>query len=1079
MFRTHCQRNARAMAFPIQPRILPRRRQGIHASRCSRLGLRRTVLLSVLLLVAVPSFSAPPPKPVKVLVLYFADKDSPGVNMFLVVALRARMEHELNAPVWIYEESFDEGWLGYDPAYERTLEAFLQHKYAQRGIDILMTMGGHPLDYVQKRRKTLLPGAKLLYFTMGSSPPRSVPDATGLVWKFDLAPTLEIALLQNPATRHVLLIAGATAVDRAWAQVFLATGQKYLQEKHSNVDLQVIPRGTIDETRSRLAALPQGTIPIFVAYFGDSAGQGFVAARIIGTFASNANRPMYTWMDNTLGCGIVGGSIMKTDAIGVPMGDLAARVLRGEKPESIPEVRWGFQRYEFDWPQLKRWGIGMDKVPAGSTVINREYSFWELYKWRIIGLIVLILVEAALIVALVRLAAAQKRSLKQLAYQRERETLVAQLAGAFINLPADLVNLEIEKSFQGLLEFFDLDRISLFEYSAETAQLRLLCFRATPGGEPPPPILDLRMLTWTASQILRGKPIVASRLSELPEEATALKEILRSLAVRSIISLPLRHDEHTFATLSFSTVRSEREWKPDLVQALQTVADIFGNALERKYAEEAVRESQGRLNNIIESAMDAIIVVDSQQRIVVFNPAAEKVFGYSVRETAGQPLERLIPHRFRARYDAHISRFATGGVTNRLVGMLRGLWALRADGKECRIEVSLSRVETHGESLVTIILRDITERERAEHALRESEQLKTSILDSLSSHVAVVDSRGIVVAVTDRKFDFALGNRLLEPPVGTNYFEMCRSRAGKGDLELTATLDGMEAVFDGRRDHFELEYAFLSATEQVWLLMSVTPLKGSGRGIVISHHDITERKRHERAIQELSGRLINAQELERSRIARELHDDINQRLAVLAIELQQLDRFVPEDSLQGRQKIEGLWKKTHGLSTDLQHLSHQLHSTKLEHLGIIAALRGLCGEFSEQHKIGADFQFRQVPTLDSEISLHLFRVAQESLHNVAKHSRAKKVRMELAGTDGRIVLRVTDDGVGFDTEVPISQTGLGMTSMSERIRYVGGTLSVWSRPSMGTQVEATIPVTHRTAAVNRAAPPVSIDDRTA
>jgi protein-histidine pros-kinase len=107
------------------------------------------------------------------------------------------------------------------------------------------------------------------------------------------------------------------------------------------------------------------------------------------------------------------------------------------------------------------------------------------------------------------------------------------------------------------------------------------------------------------------------------------------------------------------------------------------------------------------------------------------------------------------------------------------------------------------------------------------------------------------------------------------------------------------------------------------------------------------------------------------------------------------------------------------------------------------------------------------PKLDSEISLHLFRVAQESLHNVAKHSRAKMVRMELVGTNGKVVLRVSDDGIGFDPDASKHQSGLGMTSMSERIRFVGGILSIWSRPSVGTQVEATIPLSGRPVAVNR------------
>jgi signal transduction histidine kinase len=389
------------------------------------------------------------------------------------------------------------------------------------------------------------------------------------------------------------------------------------------------------------------------------------------------------------------------------------------------------------------------------------------------------------------------------------------------------------------------------------------------------------------------------------------------------------------------------------------------------------------------------------------------------------------------------------------------------------LDIGVPRVDAEGSFAGYIgSCLDLTERKGAEEALRQSEQLKASILESLSSHIAVVDPRGIVVAVNEPKFDFAAGEGLLGVSVGENYFEMFRSRIGESTSEMTATLDGIQAVFDGKRDYFEAEYA-LDSNEQTWLLMSVTPLQGHN-GIVISHQDMTERKRHEKAIHELSGRLINAQEQERSRIARELHDDVNQQLSVLAIEIQQFENYLPQDSSEGRKQVQALWRKAHNLSTDLQQLSHQLHSTKLEHLGVAAALRGLCNEFSSMYKIAADFQFRQVPTsMDADASLCLFRVAQESLHNVAKHSRAKKVRMELFGAGENVVLRVSDDGVGFDPGASRNQAGLGMISMGERVRFVGGKLSVWSKPSMGTQVEATVPLSRKVPASNRTSESVS------
>ncbi len=1146
--------------------------------------------LGALLLLAAPSFCAAPAppveQPVKLLMLFYGDKDSPALVLFQN-GLRARMEQGLNAPVWIYEESFDEAWLGHSRSYERTMESFLRDKYAKRGIDVVVPIGDYPLKYVQSRRKALFPDAKLMYVGW-RSPQSSIPDATGLVLRLDLGPTLQVALAQNPGTHHVLLIAGATAVDRGMAQLMLSSGVKYLHESHNDqVDLKILSPGTFAENRSALAALPPDTITVFVSYYGDSAGQAFVPARILPMLSTTMNRPMYGWANSFFGRGIVGGSLLDLEANGSAFGDLVLRVLHGERPGTIPEVSGALTRSMFDWRQMRRWGIGMDKVPAGSTVMNREYTVWELYKWQIIGLFGLVIGEAALLIVLIRLALAQRQHVKQLAHQSALAALVANLAAAFMNLPQERVDAESERSLQRLLEFLDLDRISLFEFSPEKLQLRLLCARSSIGVEQSPPIFDLHQYPWTAAQILQGMPIVASSLGQLPEDASELKDLLRASGVRSFVTLPLRHHGGTFATLDFATVRNERLWNPELVQSLRTIADIFGSALQRKYAEEAAADSSNRLAGVVESAMDAIIAVDSQQRIVVFNAAAEKIFGCRTEDALGQPIDRFIPDRFRAQHHAHISRFSETGVTNRTMGTLGALWALRANGEEFPIEASISQVKTEGHNLFTVIIRDITERvkaqeamretegrfrlvantapvliwmagpdklctyfnqpwldftgrrledelgngwvqgvhpedreeclatytqafdrrqpfrmeyrlrghdgvfrwlldigvprvnadgsfagyigscvdlserKHAEEALRQSEELKASILDSLSNHVVVVDARGIVVDVNDPGFNFGAGAPLLQIREGTNYFDLCRSGTG------AAALDGIQAVFDGKRDYFEMEYIVHSTPGQPCLLMSVTPLKGSDHGVVISHQDITERKRHEGAIQDLSGRLISAQEQERSRIARELHDDINQQVAMLAIELQQLQGSLPADFPEGREKVQALWEKTHLLSTEIQHLSHQLHSAKLEHLGIIAALRGLCSEFSEQHKIEADFQFRQVPPkLDSDISLTLFRVAQESLHNVVKHSHAKKVRVELVGSADEVLVRVSDDGVGFTANR--HRTGLGMISMNERTRLVGGTFTVSSIPSLGTQVEAAIPLSTRTAAVNRA-----------
>src|ERR1039458_1739932 len=175
------------------------------------------LLLSALLFGAAPCFGADPQRPVKVLVLFYGDKDSPAFVQFQS-GLRVSIEQELKAPVWIYEEAFDEGWLGRGTSYEHTMERVLRDKYAKRGIDMVVSVGDYPLQFMLKKRKVLLPDAKLIYFSFRHLPGPPIPHATGVAWKLDLAPTLEVALLQNPGTRHVLLITGATVLDRALAQ---------------------------------------------------------------------------------------------------------------------------------------------------------------------------------------------------------------------------------------------------------------------------------------------------------------------------------------------------------------------------------------------------------------------------------------------------------------------------------------------------------------------------------------------------------------------------------------------------------------------------------------------------------------------------------------------------------------------------------------------------------------------------------------------------------------------------------------------------------------------------------------------
>jgi signal transduction histidine kinase len=236
-------------------------------------------------------------------------------------------------------------------------------------------------------------------------------------------------------------------------------------------------------------------------------------------------------------------------------------------------------------------------------------------------------------------------------------------------------------------------------------------------------------------------------------------------------------------------------------------------------------------------------------------------------------------------------------------------------------------------------------------------------------------------------------------------------------------------------------------------------------GYIGSAIDVTDRKEAEQTMATVSGRLIEAQEEERHRIARELHDDISQRLALLSVELQGLTEVHPKSSAELRDRAEHLLKRTSQISSDIHALSHRLHSSKLDYMGAVAAMAGFCSEITAQTGLEIDFEHIDVPgSLPQDISLCLFRVLQEGLRNAVKYSGAQHFKVELRGVPGAILLLIRDSGAGFDPEAAMKNGGLGLISMRERVSLVKGTISIASKPMVGTEIRVHIPVARAQAA---------------
>ncbi len=263
-------------------------------------------------------------------------------------------------------------------------------------------------------------------------------------------------------------------------------------------------------------------------------------------------------------------------------------------------------------------------------------------------------------------------------------------------------------------------------------------------------------------------------------------------------------------------------------------------------------------------------------------------------------------------------------------------------------------------------------------------------------------------------------------------------------------------------DKYEFEYRMIAEDGRIiWIHDLVTVLRENGKPKIMSGFmiDITDRKLTEERLRELSGRLIRAQEEERSRVARELHDDLNQRMALLSIELEQLKQKVPKGLEDVRELVRDLWTNAQEISTEIHRLSYQLHPSKLDHLGLAAAVKSLCDELAEHHGIQINFGQSGFPaTISKDITLCVFRVVQEALRNVIKHSGAQSARVVLDLSDTAVRLTVSDTGCGFDVNDEQSKRGLGLVSMGERLRLVGGEIAIYSEPHCGTQIEVSVPL---------------------
>jgi PAS domain S-box-containing protein len=343
-----------------------------------------------------------------------------------------------------------------------------------------------------------------------------------------------------------------------------------------------------------------------------------------------------------------------------------------------------------------------------------------------------------------------------------------------------------------------------------------------------------------------------------------------------------------------------------------------------------------------------------------------------------------------------------------------------------------------------------TRRRKAEAAVHESEQRFRLVANSAPVLIWMSGPDKLCTYFNQPWLDFT--GQPLQAELGNGWARGVHSE------DLKISMDTYTEAFD-RLAQFQRQYRLRrNDGEYRWVLDTGVPRfnrDSSFAGYIGSCIDITERKMAENAVASLSGRLIEAQDEERKRIAREVHDDYSQRVALLGVELEQLAEIGGASSAEASQKVHELLSIVGGLASDLHALSHRLHSSTLESLGLVAGLKAFCVEFSDQQDIEVDFASENLPLgIPGDATLCIFRITQEALRNVKKHSGANRAVVRLEWTGDRLHLSVSDLGKGFDSNKPSAERGIGIRSMEERLRLLGGQLEIQSLLMEGTRIDA-------------------------
>jgi PAS domain S-box-containing protein len=712
------------------------------------------------------------------------------------------------------------------------------------------------------------------------------------------------------------------------------------------------------------------------------------------------------------------------------------------------------------------------------------------------------------------------RTLAETRYQLVVERLIATICAQFVRLRPDDLEVELDRALQALGEIARVDYCHVSLFSGDRRAISRMYEWHAAGVEPWAPALEGRSLVpfrWVMGQLTRGKTVSVACLADLPPEARAERALWGSAGIRSVLALPLVAGGSLRGVLGFSMNRAERTWSGEDTRLLKVVGETLANVLTRE--QEAYR-------TLVEHSLQGLAIL-KDRRIVFANSAIAEMTGYTVEELLSfSPQEiRIAVHAedreriWRMLQDDQSRGFEPARHEFRLIrrdGAVRWAEALTNrvtyQGKPA-LQISYMDIterkeagEALGRSLEETarsrrLLLALSEAAQAVERARTSEEIYSAI----GEHTSALGYDATILELTDDQIHMVVSyltidtaplrivGRLFRSPVQGYCFRLIRGgfyqRVLEGGQTVLTEHDNrpfrealprlMRPLAGRLRKMLGVEQGILAPLEVGGELRGLLVVTGSGlteadlptvttfakqAAIAIENAELLDMVTEQRAgLQRLSVRLIGAQEEERARLSRELHDEIGQALTAMSINLAEIEKRLPAGLVPSiGERLAETSALVEQTSQRISALALDLRPTLLDDLGLVPATRWYVNRYSE--RAGIDVQMEVVDLeerLDPEVETALYRVVQEALTNVARHADATQVRLHLERKSSSATALIEDNGRGFEAPELVEGVfgrGAGLVGMQERVALLGGSVTIQSGHGEGTRLSVEIPL---------------------